>query len=307
MQWQLATLVEGEKYSDYFFPLEQFGGVNVNLPNILVVNHPLNTEKDAVHYVARLGQVSTRMDEAIAEARGLVAKNMIPPRFIVRATIAQMQQFIATPPAQNPFVTRFDQRMAAAKAVSDARREELRAAGRDRSSPRRCIRRGSAASRSCSRSCQKRHDDAGLWRFKGGADAYAYTLRRYTTTSLTADQIHEIGLQRVARSRSRWTTCSGSSAGPQGPIKERIEELKKSEAYPLTEEGRTPIMADAERILRDAEKRAALQFDRTPKAPVVARPFPRFREAERRGELHGAGAGRLASRHRSRFRCGPSA
>src|SRR5580765_6505201 len=117
MQWQLATLVEGEKYSSYFFPLEQFGGVNVNLPNILVVNHPLNTEKDAVHYVARLGQVSRRMDEAIAEARGLAAKNMIPPRFIVRGTIAQMQQFIATPPAKNPFVTALDQRVAAANVV----------------------------------------------------------------------------------------------------------------------------------------------------------------------------------------------
>ena len=71
MQWQLNTLVEGEKYRRLHFPLEQFGGVNVNLPNILTVTHPVVTEKDAVHYVARLGQVGTRMDEAIAEARGL--------------------------------------------------------------------------------------------------------------------------------------------------------------------------------------------------------------------------------------------
>jgi len=54
MQWQLSTLVEGDKYSDYVFPLEQFGGANVSLPNILTVNHPLVTEKDAVHYIARL-------------------------------------------------------------------------------------------------------------------------------------------------------------------------------------------------------------------------------------------------------------
>jgi uncharacterized protein (DUF885 family) len=41
-------------------------------------------------------------------------------------------------------------------------------------------------------------DDAGLWRFAGGAEAYAFFLRRHTTTSLTPDQIHEIGLRRVA-------------------------------------------------------------------------------------------------------------
>jgi len=127
MRWQLEIVVEGEKYRDFVFPLEQFGGANVNLPNTLVVNHPLNTEKDAVHYITRLGLVGTRMDEAVAEAKTLAAKNMIPPRFIVRATITQMQQFIGTPPAKNPFVASFDQRLAASKAASDARREELRA------------------------------------------------------------------------------------------------------------------------------------------------------------------------------------
>src|SRR5579864_4185716 len=69
MQWQLAIQVEAEKYGDYVFPLEQFGGANVSLPNTLIVNHPLNTEKDAVHYITRLGLVGTRMDEAIADAR----------------------------------------------------------------------------------------------------------------------------------------------------------------------------------------------------------------------------------------------
>jgi uncharacterized protein (DUF885 family) len=50
-------------------------------------------------------------------------------------------------------------------------------------------------------------------------------------------------------------------------------------SYPLSEEGRTRIMGDVDGILRDAEKRAAPQFDRRPKAPVVARPFQRFQEA----------------------------
>jgi len=278
MQWQLATLVEGEKYGDYFFPLEQFGGANVNLPNILVVNHPLNTEKDAVHYITRLGQVSTRMDEAIAEARGLVARNMIPPRFIVRATVAQMQQFIATPPAKNPFVTAFDQRVAAAKVVSEARREELRAQAEKIVAAQvyPSWKRGIALLQPL---VSKATDEAGLWRFKGGADAYAYTLRRYTTTRLTAEEIHEIGLQQVAALEKQMDDVFRRIGRTDGSIKERIEALKKSEAYPLTEEGRTAIMADADRILRDAETRAALQFDRTPKAPVVARPFPRFREA----------------------------
>ena len=55
--------------------------------------------------------------------------------------------------------------------------------------------------------------------------------------------------------------------------------LERSQAYPLTEDGRKAIMADVEQILRDSERRSAAMFLRTPKARVVAQPFPRFREA----------------------------
>jgi uncharacterized protein (DUF885 family) len=278
MQWQLASVVEGDKYGDYFFPLEQFGGVNVSLPNILVVNHPLNTEKDAVNYLARLGQVSTRMEEAIAEARTLLEKEMVPPRFIVRATIAQMEQFIGAAPAMNPLVTTFAERLAASKAVTEARREELRAQA-EKIVAAQVYPAWKSAIALLQPLVSKAKDDAGLWRFKGGVEAYAYTLRRYTTTNLTADQIHDIGLKRVAEIEKQMQDLFRQIGRTEGSIKARVAALQKEQAYPLTEEGRAKIMADAEAMIRDAEKRAAQQFNRTPKTPVIARPYPRFREA----------------------------
>src|SRR5689334_6715330 len=91
MQWQLQTLVAEEPYLDYSFPLQQMNGVNINLVEVLTVRHPLATEKDAVNYIAALGQVPARMDEAIAESRRLASKNVIPPKFILQATIKQME------------------------------------------------------------------------------------------------------------------------------------------------------------------------------------------------------------------------
>ena len=117
MTWQLAVVVGGEKYEDFTFPLEQFGGVNVSLPTQLTVVHPLITEKDAANYVARLGHVATRMEEATAEVVALGEKRLVPPRFIIGATIAQMEQFVSTPPSQNPFVAVFNDRMAAASGI----------------------------------------------------------------------------------------------------------------------------------------------------------------------------------------------
>lgn len=52
---------------------------------------------------------------------------MLPPRFIMRATVAQMQEFISTPAAQNPFVAAFAERLAAIKDIPEAKRAEQQA------------------------------------------------------------------------------------------------------------------------------------------------------------------------------------
>jgi uncharacterized protein (DUF885 family) len=96
---------------------------------------------------------------------------------------------------------------------------------------------------------------------------------------MTADQIHQVGLQQVAKIEKEMDAILRRLGRTQGSVNDRIEQLKKDQAYPITEEGRTTIMADVETILRDSEKRVVPLFDLRPKAPVVAQPFPRFQEA----------------------------
>jgi uncharacterized protein (DUF885 family) len=278
MQWQLETVVAEEPFLDYTFPLEQMNGANVTLIETLTVRHPLASEKDAVNYVAALGQVGTRMDEAVAESRRLADKNMIPPKFILNATIKQMQNFADPAPAQNPFVTTMAQKMEAVKSIPEARRADL--AGQAEKIVATQIypawKRGIATLES---QLPRSTDEAGISRFKGGGDAYAYFLRRYTTTNLTPDQIHQIGLDEVARIEQQMDTIFRSLGRTEGSVKNRIEKLKQDLSYPQTEAGRKIIMNDTEQILRDGEKRSAALFDHTPKSPVVAQAFPRFREA----------------------------
>jgi uncharacterized protein (DUF885 family) len=277
MEWQLQVAVDGQKFEDFAFPLEQFQGANIELVNELTVVHPLITEKDATNYIARLGQVATRMNEATAEAAALAERKMLPPRFIVNATVTQMQQFISTPPGQNPYATAFADRMAVAPRIPAAKREELRAAAErlvaDQIYP---------AWRNALSVLQplagRTTDDAGLWRFEGGDEAYAYNLRRFTTTNLGADEIHQIGLREVARIEKDMDAILRRLGRDQGTVQQRIAQIEKDLAYPLTESGRTQIMTDINGIITDAQRRSATLFDKTPTAPVIARPFPRFRE-----------------------------
>jgi uncharacterized protein (DUF885 family) len=286
LQWQLESIVSDEPHLDYSFPLNQFNGVNVGIIETMTVRHPLSTEQDAANYIAALGQVGTRMQEAIAEARRLSGKNLIPPRFIIQATLAQMKQFVGTPADQNPFVTTFEQRVATISAMSARRRAELRDQTIDVVTKQvyPAWERGielldSLVARST--------DDAGLWRFPAGAEAYAHFLRRFTTTNLTADQIHEIGLREVARIEKEMDGLLRDLNRTEGPLKDRIARLRTELAYPLTEDGRKAIMTDVEQILRDAERRSQTLFDRRPSASVIAQPFPRFRESNAAANYNG--------------------
>ena len=275
MEWQLAIVADGEKYADFTFPLEQFAGANIALPNALTVVHPLNTEKDAANYVKRLGQVGTRMDEAIAEAARLAGKDMVPPRFIIRATITQMQQFISTPASGNPLVTAFAERMSTT--VPAARRAALRAEA-ERLTAAQVYPAWQRAIALLEPLVAQSTDAAGLSRFKGGDEAYRFALRQFTTTSLRPDQIHQIGVREVARIEQEMDAILRRLERTNGSVKDRIAQLEKDQAYPITEEGRAQIMAEVNRILADAQRRSMALFERVPRAPVVARPFPRFRE-----------------------------
>lgn len=278
MDWQLRSAVEGERYDDYNFPLQQFSGANVGLPNLMTVVHPVRSEEDARNYLARLGQFEARMDESTARARELAARDILLPRFILDATIAQMQQFIDGPANRNPLVATFAQRLELVDALdADARAALVAEATRtvqDGVYP--------AWSRAIAelRAQQPRAtDDAGLWRFDDGAEVYAYHLRRFTSTGLGADEIHAIGLREVARIEAEMDTILRSLGRSDGSVETRVAQLRKDLAYSNDDTGRAAIMADIDTMMRDAERRADALFDIRPKTPVIAQPYPEYRWA----------------------------
>jgi len=288
MEWQLDAIIREEPYLPLLtFPLNQFNGVNVSLVETLTVNHAINSEQDAVNYVARLRQMSVRLDEASERAAQISEQGIVPPRFIADATIAQMRSFVAAPPSQNPLVTTFAERMAAAS-MAPARREALlaEAAAIVERDVYPAWRRGQALLEG---QLSRTTSDAGLWRLKNGDTAYAAELHFYTTTDYTADQIHQIGLQQVARIEADMDRLLRQIGRSQGSVQERVAKLKADLAYPswASDESRAQIMRDVDGMIADAQQRAARLFDLQPKAPVVARPFPKFRESNAAANYNG--------------------
>jgi Uncharacterized protein conserved in bacteria len=231
MQWLLEGIVASEAFLDFDFPLNQFHGANVGLVETLTLRHPLAKPQDAVNYVTRMKQIGPRMDEAIAEARRLAAKKMVPPRFIVEATLRSMRTFSDVAPAQNPLVTAFAQRIQNIEGLGTSQRTDLQAQA-TRIVSEQVYPAWQRAIALLESILPNTTDDAGLWRLPGGADAYAYALRRYTTTNLTAEEIHEIGLQQVARIEAEMDQIFRKLGRTEGTVAERARQLRADLSYP---------------------------------------------------------------------------
>src|SRR5437773_4032214 len=94
---------------------------------------------------------------------------------------------------------------------------------------------------------------------------------------MKAEEIHQTGLGMVARIEEQMDAILRRMGRTEGSVKERMAKLQEDQPkFPATEQGRADYIADIENTMRDAEKRAASLFDRVPKAPVVARPYPSF-------------------------------
>ena len=272
-------MVEDEPYLDNTFPLEQNQGANVNLVEALIASHPLRNERDGQNYLARLGQMSTRMGEAVRESQRLAGNGILPPRFILDATIRQMQNFVAAVPAENPLVTTLVEKLATTSTPA-ATRTSLKTEA-ERLVATQVYPAWREAIETLQSQRLKATDDAGMSRWKDGAAGYGYALRRFTTTSLTANEIHEIGLARVREIEAQMDSLLRRLRRSTGSVRARIDQLKKDRQYPnpASDASRDKIMRDIDGILRDAQERAKPLFERVPKSPVIAQPVPRYREA----------------------------
>jgi uncharacterized protein (DUF885 family) len=277
LEWQLDDIVRGEPFADYAFIFQQYSGLQVQFVNFLTQTHPLRNRRDVENYLARLELVASQIDEGTTQARERAARGILPPRFILSATIQQFDRFFAAAPRQNVFVTSLDVRAAKVKDLSVGDREKFLGAAENTVTlsiiP--AFRRARAL---LQQQLPGSPDDAGLWRLPDGDQAYAQALRRYTTTDYTAAQVHELGLKEVARIEKQMDELFRQLGYNDGSVKERMEKLEADSQPQAEPDPRPALLAKYEEILRDAEKRAALIFDLRPKAPVVVKREPAFTE-----------------------------
>ncbi|MEO8129496.1 MAG: DUF885 domain-containing protein, partial [Bryobacteraceae bacterium] len=196
---------------------------------------------------------------------------IVPPLFILTATIDQIKRLADPEPAANVLVASYSDRLA------DPDRQKFRAAATKliAESVVPALRRAIALLEEQTKTATA---DAGFSKLPNGAAAYAARLRDSTSTSLTADQIHRTGLEQVARIEGQMDVLLRKLGYTEGSVKDRFNKAQDDNLYPDQPGIRTAILADYEKIIRDAEQRSAALFELRPQAPVVVRRIPEYQE-----------------------------
>jgi uncharacterized protein (DUF885 family) len=121
-------------------------------------------------------------------------------------------------------------------------------------------------------------NDAGLWRLPGGDRAYAQALAANTTTKMTAEEIHTVGLREVARIEGEMDRVLKTLGRSQGSVRERMAALRAELQPPASPDPRPMLLARYADYVREAQERAAPLFNITPRAPVLVQRVPALTE-----------------------------
>jgi uncharacterized protein (DUF885 family) len=278
LEWQLESMIQAAPFEEHRYVFNQgIGGFPASVVRFLTDTHPARNPRDIANYLSRLSQVAPQVDEAISQAREAAGRGIAPPRFILTATIGQIQRLAEPAPEASVLVASYEARLARAAAVSaeDRRKFRQEAAKMVADSVLPSFRRAIALLEEQRKTAT---DDAGLSRLPDGAAAYASRLRTYTSTTLTADQIHRTGLEKVAQLEGAMDKLLRELGYNEGSVKDRFRKAQDDHSYPDRPDVRTAILADYDKMILDAMARSRALFDLLPKAPVVVRRIPEYAE-----------------------------
>jgi uncharacterized protein (DUF885 family) len=227
--------------------------------------HPLATRQDAEDYITRLNLVDDKFDQLIAHLQNQRAAGIIEPRLSLDVALNQVASIADSTVDNNPYFRNFATKVGTIPGLTDTERDDLLA--RARSAVAGAIDRGYERLRIELQSLRANAPPIiGVAQLPRGSDYYAYALRHHTTTDLTPAEVHQLGLDELARIHAEMRLIFDELGYPQNETLEQLFTRVEEDGgiIPAAE-----VKATYEGIIADAETRLGEAFDIFPSADVV--------------------------------------
>ncbi len=277
----VAILNSNWSYRNSPYVVAQNVGAFVEIPSFLDSSHQIASPADAEAYLERMAAYARQID---GETERLRAQGIVLPDFLLDKCVAQLRAGRAAPVDLWGVVTSLAARTRAIPGGHGVRAARLAA---ERIAP--ALDRQIAALEA---QRPRANSDAGVWRLPRGEEYYAWALRAGTTTNMSPDEVHEMGLEELAALHARMDPILRSIGYSEGSVGARMTALGADPRYQFADgdEGRAQIMAFIEERLADIRARMPQAFETlVPGFLEVTRIAPEV-EAGAPGAYGGAGS-----------------
>ena len=200
----LGESLDSAQFKNWQMPATQFGGIHLGYAS-LPFDSPFRNKKDYEDYLSRLRQIPRVLDQAMGHMRDGLRAHRMPPKYLLEKVSSQAQQIADDSLDKSPFT---DPLRKFPDSISEADckglREAIESAVRNEVAP--------AYSKFAKfvRDDYAPHGrlDPGVWALPDGEARYRFAVRHQTTTDLSAEQIHELGLKSVAEIETQMLTIA---------------------------------------------------------------------------------------------------
>lgn len=264
------SFVDNNAYPIQPYTISQLTGAYQSVPDFLDTQHSIATTQDAEAYLSRLSALATVLDQETEASRADAAKGVIPPDFILNKALVLTKALRSAKPGEAGLTASLSRRTAekglagdwAGRAAAIVEREVYPALDRQIALMTELLPRAKS--------------DAGIWAQPDGAAYYAASLKLMTTTDLSPDEIHQMGLDQSKDILARMDAILKAQGLTQGTVGQRMAALGKDprHLYPNTEAGKAQVLADLNAQIEAMTARLPEVFGRLPKSPVEVRRVP---------------------------------
>jgi uncharacterized protein (DUF885 family) len=263
------------------FPVSTNGSPAGSIPVLLINNHKIDTVEDARAYVARLRDTERVMRETAALMREQAAAGIVPNKVNFAPARADARKVITGAPfddgPDSTLMADFRKKVTALNAPAATKEALLSDARTALTGP---FRRGYDLLIAAIDEIEpKSKGNFGAWSLPDGAAYYADRLKSSTTTNLTADEIHQLGLRQVAAIRQEMDAIK-QEVGFNGTLEQFFDHIRTDPQfkYANTEAGREEYLRDARGVIASVMTVAPSYFRTLPKAPLEVRAVEKWRE-----------------------------
>jgi uncharacterized protein (DUF885 family) len=261
-------------------------GAYLDVPRFLDAEHPIETRADADAYLARLQAYPKQLDGELERMRSARAGGLVPPDFLLDKALAAMAITARDTASGGGLLESIERRTKeknipgdwAGQARTIAQQQVLPALQRQIDELK--------AERAVAKS------DPGMWARPHGEDYYRWALKASTTTTMTPDEVHRMGLDQVAELHGRMDPILRKVGYTQGSVGERMKALARDPRYKFSEgdKGRAEIMAFIQERLKLIRAQLPRAFHTMVKGNLEVRRLPPAEEPGAPGAYGGSGS-----------------